>query len=221
MTVDPAGILRMCLAVDVADYSVRDDAGQLEIQQLLLTVLDQVGANATLLRRLDWRRQAQGDGELALLPPDLDQARAVPEFVRELLIALERVNRPRSDEARLRLRAAFHFGVVYESANGYSGTTVNTVCRLRDSDELRRALAAAPASNLALAVSERVYTDVVRHRLRDLDPALFHRVVVDRPGQQFRAEAWIFVPSSGGGGLGPLGVPASGPPVMPGGLIEP
>lgn len=226
MTGRAPGQLRLCMAVDIERYSTRSAPGMDSAQRRLLEVLDEAAANVTDMRRAKWHRQPQGDEEVAVLPADLDQTRVIPDFIHELKIALAQCNRELNDSARLRLRLALHWGMVIISPNGFAGDAVNTVCRLCDADELREALRAHRSADLAVAVSEPVYAEVIAHGFRELGPSRFRRVLIDRPGKQFVAEAWIHVPGAERE-TSPAGRPGSadpddpGPPVERGGLIQP
>ncbi len=68
---------RLCLVVDVERYSGRSYDAQAKVQDGVALALDQACANAGLRWR-DCERQDRGDGQLLLLPPEIDEDRAVP-----------------------------------------------------------------------------------------------------------------------------------------------
>lgn len=146
-TPEGTGSRRLCVAADAESYSSRDVRGQLDVQRRLVEVLEAATRYAGLDRNL-WTTQPQGDGELALLPLGLDEPRAVADLLRELAVALRRLNRGLVPQARLRLRVAVHTGMVYPGRNGFAGSAVVQVCRLRDSDDLRRTLREAASADL-------------------------------------------------------------------------
>ncbi|MEU6092572.1 hypothetical protein ABZ865_38515 [Streptomyces sp. NPDC047085] len=188
----PPGIRRLIVAVDLVGSSRHDHLRQLNTQRRLVELMQRVCAEAGVDRDA-CLRQPQGDGELLLLPPGLDEGRVVPGLVRELSIALREVNRDLGDEARLRLRSALHQGIVHEAANGFVSRAVVRACRLLDSPVLRQAMSCLPACELALAVSEQLYEDVLEHGYRGLDPDRFQRYRVDMPEKGFSADTWVYL----------------------------
>jgi class 3 adenylate cyclase len=84
------------------------------------------------------------------------------------------------DEAKIRLRVGLHEGVVHRAAHGYVGPAVIEVCRLRDADPVRDALAASTAPMVAVA-ADGLYRDVLSRGYHGLPGAAFtHRVSWDR-----------------------------------------
>jgi len=180
---------RLCVAVDAAGYGALDSVAQYDAQLLLSDVLDEAAAAAGLDRRA-WRKQAQGDGELALVPPDQPEPRLVDDFIRELDATLQLRNHGRIPAARLRLRVAIDFGVAYEARFGFAGEAVVATARLLASDSLHRALAGARSADLAVALSARVYQTVL-DRHTSLTATQFFRVEVNE--KEYSGEAWIRV----------------------------
>ena len=179
----------LCLGVDAASYSSLDSVAQYDTQALLREVLDEA-ATAAGLDRSTWRKQPQGDGELALVPPDQPEPRIVDDFIRELDATLRLRNHGRMRQARLRLRTAIDFGVAYDAPFGFAGEAVVSTARLLASDSLHRALAAADDADLVVALSAAVY-QLVRERHTSLDPGDFSRAEVTE--KEYAAEAWIRV----------------------------
>ncbi|MGI5118587.1 hypothetical protein ACQEU5_03450 [Marinactinospora thermotolerans] len=188
-------IRRMCLAVDAESYGDRGRRAQHDVQQWLVRIMDLVCKNADLDRSC-WDVQPQGDGELALLQPGIEEARVIAYFTHELAMALYHHNAGLRDDARLRLRVAFDQGNVALGPNGYTGAAVVSVCRLRDSLPARRALRDHPDVDFALVVSDSIYTDVVYEGDYDLYERDFTPVDIDEPEKRFRARAWIHVPTT-------------------------
>jgi len=160
------------------------------IQDELLDVLA-AAATAAGLDRRTWRRQGQGDGELALIPPSEPEARVVDDFVGELAVSLYRRNCDRAAAERLRLRLALDHGPVRAASNGFAGRPVVAVSRLVGSAPVRQALAAADAG-LAVILSRRVYTDLVLGGHTRLPADAFRRTWVRE--KEFAEEAWLRVP---------------------------
>ncbi|MFC7329488.1 hypothetical protein [Marinactinospora rubrisoli] len=188
-------IRRMCLAVDAESYSHRGHRGQSEAQEWLVRIMDMVCDNAGLDRSC-WDVQPQGDGELALLQPGIEEARVIAYFTHELAMALYHHNADLAADARLRLRVAFDQGNVSLGANGYVGAAVISVCRLRDSLPARRALRDNPDVDFALVVSDSIYSDVVGQGDYDLYSREFTPVEIDEEDKHFRARAWVHVPTT-------------------------
>jgi len=188
-------VRRMCVAFDLEHYSRRSDAGQIEAQRAMTGLLRGAGERGAL-ERAQWLTQELGDGELALLPPGIDEARVITSLWRELQEGLHRYNRHASTTARLRMRVAVHEGQTYIADNGFAGDAINTVCRLCDCSEVKDALSATDG-DLVLIVSDRIFDDVIRgYDAHDLPPSAFAKVTIAMPDKGFRAEAYIF---SGGG----------------------
>ncbi|GII80619.1 hypothetical protein Sru01_56010 [Sphaerisporangium rufum] len=216
-------VRRLCVALDVERYSRRTDPEQREIQRRLVEVVAAAGREAGLDRLLVAERaahaggggpatvmfrQEQGDGLLLLLPAGVSEARVIAGLIGELRIALHQHNRHLGTGApvRLRLRLAFHQGPTQVGDNGFVGRAVNTVCRLRDSDELRGALTHHPDADLAVIVSAQLFEDVIEHEHRDLRRHLFQRVLVH--AKDIEMPAWISVPDADPGAAAVPGAPA-------------
>ena len=185
---------RFCLlSTDIENYSGFDNDRQVTAQKQLRDILDRAARQAGVARER-WTTQANGDGELALVPGDVSEAALVSDFVRELDDELSRYNRDRVREARLRLRLAVHHGLAVIGENGFPGVDVVHVARLVDADEVRTALRDDRHANLVVVVSDRLYGDIVVQRYRGLRPEEFTRIIVDRPAKGFTAVAWVRVP---------------------------
>lgn len=193
MTTKPAryGVRRMCVAVDLEHYSRRTDAGQIEAQRAMARMVREAGERGAL-ERAQWHTQEQGDGELALLPPGIDEAHVITALWRELREGLHRYNRHANAVARLRMRIAAHEGQTYIADNGFAGDAINTVCRLRDCAQAKDALSTAEG-DLVLIVSDRIFYDVIRgYDAHDLPASAFTEVTIVMPDKGFRARAFIF-----------------------------
>jgi hypothetical protein len=193
MTTEPIGhgVRRMCVACDLEHYSRRPDNGQIEAQRGMARLLSEAGERGAL-ERAQWFTQPQGDGELALLPPGVDEARVITGLWRELREGLHRYNRHASAAARLRMRIAVHEGQTYIADNGFAGDAINTVCRLRDCVEVKHALSATDG-DLVLIVSDRIFYDVIcGYDAHDLRASAFTEVNVTMSDKDFHARAFIF-----------------------------
>jgi hypothetical protein len=183
------GVRRMCVAFDLERYSAATDIGQIEKQRAMARLVDEA-CDRGALERAHWLKQEQGDGELALLPPGIDEGRVLTALWREFREGLHEYNR--NVRARLRMRVAVHEGMTYIADNGFAGAAIVTVCRLRDCEEAKNALSAAKG-DLVLIASDRIYRDVIcGHDALDLPPTAFAETEIDIPGKGFRATAYIF-----------------------------
>jgi hypothetical protein len=192
------GVRRMCIAVDLEHYSRRTDAGQIEAQRAMSELVREAGERGGV-ERAQWLTQDRGDGELALLPPGIDEAHVITSLWRELQEGLHRYNRHANAAARLRMRMAVHEGQTYIANSGFAGDAVVTVCRLCDCAGAKDALTGS-AGDLVLIVSDRIFFDVIRgYDAHNLPASAFTEVTVDMPDKGFRARAFI---CSGGGSPG-------------------
>lgn len=188
---DIHGVRRMCLAFDLERYSAGTDADQIEKQRAMLHMVE-AACERGALERAHWLKEEQGDGELAVLPPGIDEARVIAALWREFREGLHRYNRHANAVARLRMRVAVHEGVTYIGDKVFAGTAVNTVCRLRDCREAKEALSEADG-DLVLIVSDRVYDDVIcGYDALDLPASAFAETPIDIPDKGFRATAYIY-----------------------------
>jgi hypothetical protein len=179
----------LCVAIDAKSYGAMDNVAQYDTQALLPEVLDEA-ALAAGLDRSAWLKQPQGDGELALVPPDQPEPRVVDDFVRELDASLQVRNYSRRPDARLRLRMAFDFGVAYPASYGFAGEAVVATARLLASSGLHRALAEAADADLAVILSPQVYRTVL-HRHTSLSTDHFYPIEVSE--KEYCSEAWLRV----------------------------
>ncbi|MFI5836920.1 hypothetical protein ACIA5A_24900 [Micromonospora sp. NPDC051300] len=184
---------RLLISVDMERYSRRGNLQQYEAQQDFRRLLHEAAALVGL-DRTQWRTQQAGDGELAILPREVPEARIIGRFVPELNRRLRRYNDSRVAAARIRLRVAVHEGLVHlDGANGFPGSAVVFVSRLCDAQPVRRALAAFPDAGVALVVSDGIYRDVVCEYPEEMRPERFRRVLVSQPDKGFEAAAWLHV----------------------------
>jgi hypothetical protein len=189
-------IERFAVGVDVQGYSARNTRSQQVVQRHLVDML--VGAAAAAqIKPKRWARLPGGDGELAVLPPDVDLAAVVGRFVAELNSRLAEHNDDHSEQTQIRLRVAMHSDAIVESAYEYAGPALVVLSRLLDSRPVRSALARSrdiDGAELALIVSEPVYRKVVLSGLGGIRTAQFRQVAVDIPDKGFSETAYLHVP---------------------------
>lgn len=194
------GFRRLCMMIDLESYSKRDGPGQLAVQAALDEVLDTAAREAGLHRE-NWYRQDSGDGELVVLPSGESDVALVGNFPPALEEALRTIHR--RDDLLLRLRVAINHGPAQPAAKGYAGAGVIEAGRLADARVVRAALARAPQARMVLALSERLFTDVVRGGYTRWRPSDFCRLLIDE--EKFRGAAWVRVPGVDPGEIAPDG----------------
>ncbi|NUT50058.1 MAG: hypothetical protein HOV94_22520 [Saccharothrix sp.] len=204
---------RFVLGIDIKDSSVLPARVQKRLYEELDRMLDEASARVGL-DRSQWVRQPGGDGETAVLPPDVDLAAMVGDFVLWLDRQLTDHNDISAPTARLRLRVAMHTGALTPSAFGFAGPALVTLRRLLDSTPVRAALDDAPAANLAQIISESLFHKAVTAELAGLRPRGFRQVEVDV--KTFHEAAYVHVP----GGPHPPPPPRPRPPRDLGALIR-
>ncbi|CNE35749.1 Uncharacterised protein [Mycobacterium tuberculosis] len=179
------------ISVDATGYGSGDDQRQSDIQAGLLEVLDRAAASAGLDRDT-WERQGAGDGEFSVLLPQTAEGRLVGDFPRHLAAFLDRRNGDAPWENRLRLRLAIHYGTAVADVNGRSGQGPVEVARLCDSPPLRVALKESKA-DLAVMLSDRIFTDIVRHG-HALSVAAEDFREVEVKVKEFSERGWLWIP---------------------------
>jgi hypothetical protein len=184
---------RFVVGVDVQKYGSRNVRRQSDTQRELDRLLRKSAAAADLNREL-WDKAPGGDGELAVLPPDIDLAKVVGRFVSALNEKLCVYNEDRVQEMKIRLRVAMHIDTLMLSSLGYAGPALVVLSRLLDSRPVRDALIWATDAELALLVSEPVHRKVVESGLGGIQPKQFRAVQVELPAKDFSATAYLHVP---------------------------
>ncbi len=202
---------RCVVGVDVEGFSRFPARVQVLIQKELDRMLDEA-AEAAGLPRAGWERQPGGDGEVAVLPADVDLVALVRTFVAGLDLLL--VDHNDDHRVGIRLRVAMHTDVLTPGALGYAGPALVVLNRLLDSDAHRRALRETPDENLALLLSEPLYRRAVLPEIGGLRPEQFAKVRVSRPDKGFAEDAYLRLPP---GRRIPHPVP---PPVTPVALLH-
>ncbi|MFE2110719.1 hypothetical protein ACFXAF_33320 [Kitasatospora sp. NPDC059463] len=187
---------RICLVVDIEAYSGRPYRVQQKVQERLDRALDHACARAGV-DRTRCEAQDRGDGQLLLLPPDADEAKALPGLVLGLRDALHTLNRAPGTAGRLRVRAALAQGGVQRAALGFVARSVETACRLLDCQQARAALKAAPDTDLAVVVADDLFADGFATGGGGVPVEEFTRITVALPAKRFEARAWIGTPRPG------------------------
>ncbi|WP_399887549.1 hypothetical protein ACGH7X_23260 [Streptomyces sp. BBFR51] len=137
-------------------------------------------------------QEDRGDGILAVVEPRRPEA-LVGEWTEYLHQNLRRINRELSRP--LRLRAGLDVGPFTPDSHGFSGAAVDLACRIGNCAEAKAVLTALPDAPLLVAVTDRLYQDVVRHGGRWIEPEHYRRYGVRlKEGER---QAWFTVPGRG------------------------
>ncbi|MEU3916901.1 hypothetical protein [Streptomyces sp. NPDC029004] len=183
------------MAVDLRQYSRHTYTEQADAQVRLRLVVEHALRRARVLR-VRTQQQLQGDGRLVVFPARTDAVRAVPELILGLRDGLYEANRAPGAFGRIRMRAALGQGSISRADSGYLGECVVLVSRLVDSDGLRNALERNQNSDLALAVPNDLYRDVILQQAHGLPASEFRQIDVVTQKKEFSAGAWLHVPRS-------------------------
>ncbi|MEV0178702.1 hypothetical protein AB0I54_05240 [Streptomyces sp. NPDC050625] len=186
---------RLCMAVDLRQYSRHGYTEQADAQVRLRLVVEHALRRARVMR-VRTQQQLQGDGRLVVFPARTDLVRAVPALILGLRDGLYEANRAPGAFGRMRMRAALGQGSISRADSGYLGDCVVLVSRLVDSDGLRGALERNEDSDLALAVSSDLYRDVIVQQAHGLPGSEFRRTEVVTEKKDFATDAWLYVPRS-------------------------
>ncbi|WP_089100189.1 hypothetical protein [Streptomyces hyaluromycini] len=185
---------RLLLAVDAKGYGGADTVRQHQFQEAIARLLE-LAADAAGLDRKAWLTQEGGDSLFAVLPEGASEPALVDAFMRSLYASLRAFNLDRVPDARLRLRAAVHFGETSPGANGFAGRAPVEIGRIRDCAALRAALDQLPEAPLAVGLSATVFRDVVQGKAyTTVQENEFREVPVKE--KEYRGAAWIWLPGA-------------------------
>lgn len=196
----PDGVRRLVFAYDVEGYGKRGTRLAHTTQQRLVDVLSYAFDEARVTPDT-YETQEQGDGGITLLSVggSVSEPWLVTSLIGALDAGLAQVNEDLTAGARIRLRVAFDAGAVWRAANGYSGDSVVSACRLRDAETVKDMLADS-AGNLVAVVADHLYRDI----RADQKGLAFTEAHVTT--KEFAAVAWIHLP---GGASSASSPPAS------------
>jgi hypothetical protein len=189
----PSAAVRLCLAADIENFSRFHSPQATRAQHRFVNVLASARRHAGI-DETQVELQHAGDGQLAILPPAIDESIVIPRLVEGLSLALAETNADLNDHARLRIRVALHRGHVSWGINGWIGDSTIAVHRIIDCPEIRTALRDNSTADFALIVPETLYNDVISHQYPGLDPHRFYHVTASLPDKNFTEPAWIHVP---------------------------
>ncbi|MCK9893669.1 hypothetical protein [Frankia sp. AgB32] len=233
MSVDRGALLRqrrVLFAVDLAGFGTlpghRHDEAQAAFERVVRGALDEA-----LRDPGDAHVEGnKGDSFLVVLPAAIPEARTVAGLVRAMRNAVATHNRRGGFPAPMRVRLAFGQGTIesVSESGGLAGDAVIAVMRLLNSAAVKKALAAAPARGIVLALTTDLYRSVVVPADSELLPADFTAVSVHERAAEEPFPAYLWTdgaaddtrdddqpegdPPGGGSGDGPA------PAAAPGGL---
>jgi hypothetical protein len=191
----PPGIRRLCVAVAAEEFPDAGTMAQQSVRSRISAALLDAWSSAELDRVLV-NAHRTGDIEVALLPVGIDEPRVIPALIGALAQTLRHVNAGQDDGARIRLRMAIHEGITILTAEGFTGQAVGRVCQLAGSQPLRAALAAERGADLAVLLSDQVFTDLIQFSHVGLSRSQFRRAEVGAPAAGCPDAGWIFVPEN-------------------------
>nr|PZN43587.1 MAG: hypothetical protein DIU60_12780 [Actinomycetota bacterium] len=183
------------ISLDIENYSGRNEAEQFQAQKSLTNLVETAMREAGVDLNDCWP-QFSGDGLFAVLPADTQIDRFAETFIEELNVLLGTHNRRRRPRpwTPIRLRMSLHEGPVRtDAATGIAGDPAVAVNRLIDAEALRVALACCQGADLAVIVSERIYTDHLTAGYGSLDLETFRPVHVAVKRNRYRA--YLYVPN--------------------------
>jgi hypothetical protein len=190
---------RAMFAVDIEKSAGRGDPASSDASAALRTALRKALGTAGI-RWTDCHHHDLGDGSRLVLGRGMPKAPILAPLAGDLAAQLRTYNRTAGPRREVRVRMAVHAGDVYVTDGAVEGGSLEHLARLLEAPPLRDVLAAAPkAATVAVAVSEHVWTEVVRHDHDGIDPATYQRV--DFTVKETAGRAWLHVP---GHVVGPL-----------------
>lgn len=213
------------MVVDTKGFSAHNDLQQEELFKLIPDVLEQACRRCDLDELWDGRQfpDSTGDGFIIGFEPRL-LPRVVDSYFEALQAELN-YRRPRlkADDIRLRMRLSLELGPAQQLkdlAGSPVGAAMISTHRIVDADPLRVLLDTSDpeATLLAVAISERVMTDVVLGgRTRRRGASEFAEIDLSIPKKGFAAKAYLHVPVISGELLrhGLIGVQDRRGPVKP------
>jgi hypothetical protein len=181
---------RLCLCFGIERPARRRSADRVRLPATLAEILDGV-CEETDLERAAWNLQPTGEGELAVLPPGVDEGRLIDDLVRALSRRLRVVNGTLAVDDRIRMRLAMHIGIAETTESGFRGPAPRYVGELCRSPRLRALLAERPDADFALALSAPLYQDHVDFAYPDFRVQDFRKLDVDVAGSRSPQRVWV------------------------------
>jgi hypothetical protein len=174
---------------DVEDWSSRPAVIQARIQQVLRRVEARALAEAGL-DPVRVGRQSTGDGAVLAIPGDVPKELIATKYVDALCEGIDDHDAECGAAETIRLRLALHAGESPAGQDEWAGPGIVTASRLLEAAVLRRVLATATGSALALIVSDDWYRAVVKEGYAPGEG--YQQVWVE--AKKFADFAWVRVP---------------------------
>lgn len=184
--------VRLCLAADIERSSRFRMPEDTAAQAIFVRVMGDARKRAGI-ETAQVEIEHSGKGQIAVLPPAIDESQVIPLFIEGLITALARANAGRATQDRIQIRVALDRGLITFGASGWVGDPPATVQRLLDSSAAHQAMVDNPGSDVSLILSDVVYRDVIAHGYRNLSAQEFHLVQVNMPAENFTELAWLAV----------------------------
>src|SRR5574341_1431185 len=183
----------LALAIQGFGQPTRTDPDRVELRAVVNALLDHALTVAEIPPAQLATRSDLGDGVLVLFHPAVPIATLLHPLLTDLTAQLAVHNRSiGTGPGRLRLRAAVHDGYVLADQYGYTGDDLNHTFRLLDAPTTRLVLAASPAADAVLVVSDAVHHGVVRHAYPGIHPATWQPVRIH--AKETSTRGWIHLP---------------------------
>jgi hypothetical protein len=186
-------VYRGILGVDIERFSRAEwtDPIRARLRDRLHTLVDDALARAEIDPALTVRSDT-GDGLWLLADAQVPTTRLLHPLATRLASGLAADNRRMPAGEGMRLRVVVHAGELLHDSYGHTGASLNHAARLLDADATRAVLAACPAAEVVLVVSDVLYDGVVRHAYQGIDPDGWQPVRVH--GKETSARAWVHLP---------------------------
>lgn len=181
------------MVIDVSGFGRLDNRAQGTVRATLHAIVRRAFRRAGL-RRWSVSVEDRGDGMILLVPATKSTVSLLDPVIPTLAAQVRRHNETAAP--RIRLRISLHVGVVDRDPTGWVGSDLITACRLVDSPAVRRYLRQRPDADVVVAVSDVVYTGIVAHRYRRLDPTVYEALHVSV--KELNTRAWVHVPTPDG-----------------------
>jgi hypothetical protein len=180
-------IQRSVLVLEVEPSGDLSDPVIDEFRSAMHRVLDEAVARAGLA---DAGIDIEVHDDRALIVVDAPPLVLLDPFAERLIAVVREQNASIEAGAWLRLRVALHAGPIHAGPHGWSGDTINAVRAICEAPPVKATLRRADRAPLVLAVSDRLYNEVVRRGYRSINPATYRPIRVEHSGER----AWVRAP---------------------------
>jgi hypothetical protein len=199
---------RPILAVDIEKSGGRGDVALQACRGVLRHALDAALAASGIAWK-DCHHNDIGDGFRIVAKPSVSKESLLYPLVDRLADELRGHNQLAGELAVVRVRAVVHAGGVHVDDGQLIGGSLEHVARLLDAAPLRAALSMAPpTASVALAVSQHIHEEVVRHRYAGIDPDMYVPAAIQV--KELNTTAWLRIPGHARLPLG-IGMTSAGP----------